>query len=478
MTSPTLMSRSRMGWGRWRRTAAWYRAPGAVALGIGLGLSLGRADLVILVAPLAIGFLLAVLAGRVLLGGPAPQATASGAAPQPGSGAESRTAIVTAVTGLDGVEFASVTQPDRHTGPLGATVTLAGGAGSRQIRTPLHIDSWGPTVLARPDSVGGGPDGLYLAGPVRRAPVLSELVLPDVVEMPPLQLPPIVGGWTGAHISRRPGQGSDLVDLRQFAPGDRLRSIHWRSYARHGRLYTRRTLSDAEAEFMICLDLSSLLEPRPDRGGAGLAGMVTDRIGVAARLWRDRWEDRYRPQDFDRRVRERAARRASTVDHAVAAASAVAAAHLAQGDRVGLLTATVPRRFVRPGTGHRQLRRIRQELALTDYRSSRLLDVSWWALSPGQIVVWCSPLISAASVRAARQCAARGHRVIVIDTLPLGGILRSATASDADHLRILVIERQLVMDSLRAEGIGVLSWDAGDLPSQVADVARVMRGRR
>ena len=72
--------------------------------------------------------------------------------------------------------------------------------------------------------------------------------------MEPLDLPPIYGGWAGDHASRRSGQGGDLIDLREYAPGDRLRSVHWRAYARHQKLYVRRTQTDADADFVLCVD--------------------------------------------------------------------------------------------------------------------------------------------------------------------------------------------------------------------------------
>src|SRR5699024_2943231 len=116
---------------------------------------------------------------------------------------------VTELTGTDGVEFASVTQPAAERGPVGAMVTIAGGSPATHLATRFRTRQWGVTTVARPDILGAGPDGLYLSGRVRRGDVHAELVLPEVTGIAPLQLPPIVGGWAGAHVSRRPGQGSD-----------------------------------------------------------------------------------------------------------------------------------------------------------------------------------------------------------------------------------------------------------------------------
>lgn len=461
--------------GTWRRTAAWYRAPGVAALATGLGLATGRPDVVVLAAPLLLGWVLAALAARPLAGSPVPRADTS--VDDASFGANTAT-VITELTGMDGVEFADVTQPGPDSGPIGAMVTVPGGSATQQVRSRFRTREWGRTAVARPDVLGAGPDGLYLAGPIRRGPVRTELVLPEVVGIAPLVLPPIIGGWAGAHVSRRPGQGSDLVDLREFAPGDRLRSIHWRAYARHQKLYTRRTLSDADADLMICLDLSAVLQPRRPEPLTGRAARLAWAAQQAWQRMFDRWAQQRGDDGPARRREQERHLQASSLDLSVAAATAVAAAHLGQGDRVGLVTASVPRRIVRPGAGNRQLQRIRHQLALLEHRPFRLIDVSWWGLRPGQIVVLCSPLIGQAALDAALDCRARGHRVIVVDTLPLTGILRHAARADADQLRLLTVERELRLDRLRGTGIPVLSWDAGDISLQMATAAQALRGRR
>lgn len=461
--------------GSWRRTAAWYRVAGLISFGATLGLATGRADLVLLAAALAIGWAGALIATRPLLGSRAPVASAAVDAATFGSNSAD---VVTEIDGTDGVELVSLAQPGVDRGPIGAAVTVPGAAPRRVVRSRFRTSQWGRTAVTRPDSLGVGPDGLYVSGPVRYAAARTELILPAVPAVPAIALPPLSGGWAGAHVSRRPGQGSDLVDLREFAPGDRLRQVHWRAYARHQRLFTRRTLSDAEAELMICLDLSTLYRPRrrPPVIGLATSALVGGRL-VARRL-ADGLARMRDPQRFARTLAARRRSRLTSLDHTVAAAAAFAAAHLRQGDRVGLITATVPRRLLRPGTGDRQLQRIRHQLALSDDRRRRAAPVALWGLTPGQIVLWCSPMTTAASFRAVGECAARGHRVVVIDTLPLDGMITHATAADLDHYRLLAVERERDFARLRGRGIGVVHWDQGDIEAQLPDVARVLRGRR
>jgi uncharacterized protein (DUF58 family) len=460
--------------GSWRRTAAWYRVPGVVFLAVGLGVATGRADLVILAAPLALGWVAALLATRPGLGSRPPTATARVDATTFGSNTAD---VVTEVRGTDGVELVSVAQPGPGTGPLGAMATLPGGAPVRIARSRFRTTEWGRTAVTRPDSLGAGPDGLYVTGAVRYAPTSTELILPAVESIPAVTLPPLSSGWAGAHVSRRPGQGSDLVDLREFAPGDRLRQVHWRAYARHQRLYTRRTLSDAEAEVMICLDLSVHYRPRWRPASRGGSATVL-RVSALLRRGSDAWATWRDPNAHETAIAERRRGQRSSLDLTVSAAAAVASAHLRQGDRVGLVAAASPRHLVRPGTGDRQLQRIRHQLALIDDQRQRLLPVPLWGLRPGQVVVWCSPMTTDASFRVVAECAARGHLVVVVDTLPVGGILRRATTGDIDHLRVLAVERELKLGTLRSRGIGVIHWDEGGIESQVARAGRYLRGRR
>ncbi len=64
----------------------------------------------------------------------------------------------------------------------------------------------------------------------------SLTVLPRLHAMPPLQL----GGGRrrqrgGLHLAGRIGEEGEFVTVREYRPGDPMRHIHWRSWARHGK---------------------------------------------------------------------------------------------------------------------------------------------------------------------------------------------------------------------------------------------------
>ncbi len=254
--------------------------------------------------------------------------------------------VVTDVADLLGAQFVSLCTPDADGDPGGGTVTIPGGVDtSVEVRTKAV--PWGTMVLARPDLLAVSSDALLTAGPFI-GPELQVRVPPMVEKVGAFELPPIMGGWAGEHRSRRPGQGGDLIDLREFAPGDRLRSIHWRAYARHQKLFVRRTQSDADTDFVLCLDTRHEIVPK-------IRGPLTDWQRYRATLDRSLRDLRRFLMGLFRVAQPTDGRDSSlprsSVDLTVAAATAVAAAQLKNGDRVGVLDLSNVRRHVRMGSG-------------------------------------------------------------------------------------------------------------------------------
>lgn len=58
----------------------------------------------------------------------------------------------------------------------------------------------------------------------------------------------------GDRLARHAGLGSDFLDLRAYAPGDDLRFLDWRAYARFGRLFTRVFHAERKSRFFLWLD--------------------------------------------------------------------------------------------------------------------------------------------------------------------------------------------------------------------------------
>jgi uncharacterized protein (DUF58 family) len=67
----------------------------------------------------------------------------------------------------------------------------------------------------------------------------------------------------GGHRLRRPGSGSELLDLRDYIPGDPPKMIAWKASARRDRLITKEYESDVPVRSVIFLDTSESVRLGP-----------------------------------------------------------------------------------------------------------------------------------------------------------------------------------------------------------------------
>ncbi|NLS11749.1 DUF58 domain-containing protein [Vibrio sp. SM6] len=75
-------------------------------------------------------------------------------------------------------------------------------------------------------------------------------------------LPPARSVWSrlaGLHHSRQQGRGMDFAEVRQYQPGDDIRSIDWRVTARTGKTHTKLFTEDKQRSVLIYLDLTPSL---------------------------------------------------------------------------------------------------------------------------------------------------------------------------------------------------------------------------
>ncbi len=457
----------------WRPTAAWVRALTLTILTMGGALGFGRADLALIGAPVTVGLVLAFSSRRPDPGSGRSGEVVARARVDPPVLGGSDTVVTVDIAAPRDAQLVSVVIPGPSEAPAGRVVTLAG---SGRVEVVIRAPEWGRETLAQPDLTAAGPDGLWQYGPVPAAPVSADIA-PRGGRIEPLALPPIYGGWAGDHASRRSGPGGDLIDLREYAPGDRLRSIHWRAYARHQKLFVRRTQTDADADFVLCVDTRDDVRPQPyppRNAWQRFTSAWSERLRALAELGRDMVVvDRPRPQT------PKSPR--TSFDLTVDAAATVAATQLRAGDRVGLLDLAHPRRHVRLGTGTRHRERILRQLAGLDLPRSRLLvQAGAWALPAGAVVVLISPLTDDAAVQAGVDLQQRGHVVFVIDALPRRDLV-AAAGRDVVHraeLGLLLAERDRRLDKLRRRGIPVAVWETGSLTADLKVWRRAVRQHR
>lgn len=458
----------------WRPSAALYRAFAFATPAIGLGIAFGRPDVAVLGIPVALGLVLALSVRQ-----PARDALPAAEARTDGEVFGDRPLkVFFDVAGLEGAQLVSVCTPDAAGDPGQGSHTVSGGH-DQTFLARTKAASWGTMVLARPDLLAASSDALLVAGPLAGADLVA-LVPPSVERVGGFELPPILGGWAGEHRSRRPGQGGDLIDLREFVPGDRLRSIHWRAYARHQKLFVRRTQSDADTEFVLCLDTRQEILPQT-RGPHG------DGQRYLANSARNLLRLRHFLQGLVREEQPTDGRDPtvpqSSLDLMVAAAAAVTATQLRAGDRVGVLDLSAVRRHVRMGSGSRHLQRVRYQLAQVRSSSSRRMPApELWGLPSSAVVVLFSALVDDASVQAGLDAAGRGHQVLVVDVLPAQDLLRTARTDRfpqaVKEVQLLLAERSVRLDRLRARGIPVLTWDQGQIATDLTAAMKLRRHRR
>jgi uncharacterized protein (DUF58 family) len=109
---------------------------------------------------------------------------------------------------------------------------------------PLTVRSTDPFGLARRTMVFG-----------QRTPVT---VAPAVVDLSPLVDYAGATGGTLQTTTNQPGQGSDNLVARPYAPGDSMRRIHWRATAHRDALMVRQEEQESTPEATVVLDRGAL----------------------------------------------------------------------------------------------------------------------------------------------------------------------------------------------------------------------------
>jgi uncharacterized protein (DUF58 family) len=126
------------------------------------------------------------------------------------------------------------------------------------------------------------PQGFFFFETFLRRPAVVA-VLPKLVDAEARQratkrfnlLPP-----PGIHRLRRPGSGSELLDLRDYRPGDPPKRIAWKASARRDKLITRELESEVPIRCTLFVDASDAVRLGPP-GENALAGLTTIAATVA-----------------------------------------------------------------------------------------------------------------------------------------------------------------------------------------------------
>lgn len=416
----------------WVPTRALRRAVGVVLLLLVAAVVLGRPDIVVLAAPFALGAAVALRRRPRVL----PEATVS-------------TPAAYVVEG-DRVEVAvTVVNPDDA--PYDLAVVRARVSpylrlrnGDRSYATPIPPAG----VADLPLSGTALRWGRHPVGPVRVHAVACDALLesrPIVAEPLPLRVfprtepfeaddaMPNAAGLVGAHRSRRYGDGGELAGIRQFAPGDRLRRIDWRTSLRTRQIHVAHTLSDRDAELVLVLDV--LHE-------AGTPGRPT------------------------------------VLDTTVRASAGVAQHYLGRGDRVALLEYGARARYLRPGSGRRHYL-VTLEWLLDVRAGGSQYDPAdgmfgQYLLPSSALVVVLTPMLEQRSAAMVARLARAGRSVVAVDTLTSGVRPPRASEWTDPAYRLWRLDRDNTLGQLLEHGVPTVAWGgAGSLDQVLRDVSRM-----
>jgi len=239
--------------------------------------------------------------------------------------------------------------------------------------------------------------------------------------------------FTGSAVARVKGDGIEYADIRDYVPGDRLRSINWRASARRTGLVVN--------------------ERHPERN--------TDVV-----LFVDSFAD----------LRDR---NRSTLDDAVRASAMLATRYLERRDRVGLVSFGGVLRWLPPGMGSSQRFRLIETLLETGvaptyvWRDVDLIPAR--ILPPKALVIALTPLVDPRFATTLQNLRARGFDLVVVEIDPIG--LVQAGRSELERLayRLWLLDREVLRSRLERLGIGIARWGDGVALESALEEVRTYR---
>jgi uncharacterized protein (DUF58 family) len=418
-----------------RRSSPRVAAYAALAgLGLLLALALGRADLAVLAAPFAAFAALAAASPAR----PSTEVTFSLSSDRVTEGAQLEAVLTLhSAEGVERLDLA-VAIPERLAPePAAHALALHLAAGERrELRFALRAGRWGAyeagecRVRAH-DALG------VTSFEATAAAAVALRVYPEVQRLRRLVAPLRTQPFAGSQVARAKGEGIEFADIRAFQFGDQVRRINWRASARRAELLVTESNPERTGDVVLLLD--------------GYADVRRADTG--------------------------------TLDELVRVAASLARAHLAQRDRVGVITFGTEVTWLVPSNGERQGYQIVESLIETAVvRSYRWHNVSLLpsrTLPPGALVLAVSPLTDRRTMRALLDLRARSFDVAVLAISPLAYLAEPRDAPEALARRLWLLARRAMELEYERVGIPVAALEhAGSLAAAVEEVRTSRRYAR
>jgi uncharacterized protein (DUF58 family) len=222
--------------------------------------------------------------------------------------------------------------------------------------------------------------------------------------------------FSGDYVSRASGEGIEFAGVRAFGPGDTVRRINWRVTSRRGDLHVNLGHPERDTDLVLFLDTFADIELRSHR----------------------------------------------LLDLTVRGAAALAQHHLRHNDRVGLVSFGGTMRWLNASMGRTQSYRIADFLlginATFSYAWKDIDRLPAGTLPPGASVVAFSPLIDERALRALTDLAGRGFQVAVVNTLAEEQVDPLPTPEGRLAHRVWKLEREARRALLSDAGIPSVTW--------------------
>lgn len=399
-----------------------------VGIGLVVGLATGRAEPVLLVAPIALVVAVGVAAAK-----PLELSIETNVDQRRVSEGDDVVVSVTITSPheLSRLEVAVVPPPGAEIregrGARARGIAVAAGR-SERVDVTLRFTRWGVHQADRVVVRARGPLGLLEAEGMQPAHT-RVTVYPHRDTLRSLLAATRTQPAPGHHVARTRGSGIEFADTRAFVPGDRVRDVNWRVTARRNALWVNDRHPDRATDVVLFLDAF---------GGP-------------------------------------------TLPAAVRAAMSLSLAYLARRDRVGVVSFGSALRWLAPGSGIRQQYVIADTLLSTAaYESAAWRDVGIVpprVLPPHALVIALTPLEDERSLAALVDLRSRGVDLVIVEVSPLPHV--AATTDPAEQMgdRLWRLQREVLRDRYRAMGVPTIVWDESTPLAQAIEEMRAWPSR-
>jgi uncharacterized protein (DUF58 family) len=307
--------------------------------------------------------------------------------------------------------------------------------GEREVPFTLRCTRWGVFDVGSAEVRALDPFRLVVWGD-RHDGRHSLKAYPSELSLRRILSPVETQAFSGSEVARVKGDGIEYADIRDFVPGDRVRSVNWRASARRQTLVVNERHPERNTDVVLFLDSF---------------------VDVASG--------------------ER-----SALEDAVRAAAVVATRYLERRDRVGLVSFGGVLRWLQPGMGITQRYRLIETMLETGVRPTYtwadVTRIPPRVLPPKALVVALTPLLDTRFVAALEDLRARRFDVAVVEVDPVPLVEAGTKGVEPLAYRLWILQREVLRARLEGLGIGIGRWDGIELELPLEEVRTYRRYAR